>query len=194
MQAAGAWRDVGLIRQESHDPLMLASHFGAMSRNAQMRWWWERVSAEIARFSSAVSEKSKMLKFSRMRSAWLLFGIGIDPCSTCQRRMTCAGVRPFRIATFAITGSSNAIRRPIGQWATKAVPRSAAGRQNCVLVEVGMVFARICHEYRCFALIPGLCEQRDREVRTPMWRVKPRRFTSFNGCTVLATLRVRLGE
>jgi pyrroline-5-carboxylate reductase len=67
-------------------------------------------SASSLRSSSGVSSKSKMAKFSSIRSRRCDRGSTTKPCSTCQRRMTCAAVLPCAAAISASTGLLRSLR------------------------------------------------------------------------------------
>jgi len=64
--------------------------------------------------------------FSRWRPGSTDFGMALIPCWTCQRRMICAGVRPYFAASSATSGASGTPSgRPSGLHACVAIPWSA---------------------------------------------------------------------
>ena len=66
----------------------------------------------MASRSSASSSNPNTSRFWDWRTAEDDFGIGSEPTSTCQRRMTCAGVTPRREAAETTAGHSGAVNAP----------------------------------------------------------------------------------
>jgi len=81
-------------------------------------------SDSIAAMSAASSSKSKTAMFSRIREGVTDFGMAMFPSCTCQRRITCAGVRPRLFAIATISGLFTAPRCS-GLQASVAMPCSA---------------------------------------------------------------------
>ena len=73
----------------------------------------------MAPIASPSSEKSSAPRFSRSGAADVAFGIGSTPRCTAHRSATCAGVRPYRVATTRRTGSASSASAPVAKRASR---------------------------------------------------------------------------
>jgi hypothetical protein len=144
-----------------------------------------RSSALIVATSSSESWKSKIAKFSRMRSACVDFGKTMSPRWMCQRRATCAGVRPTRPAISLMVGSSFTLPLAIGAQASVAMPWRASAPRAASLPKKGWTSIWLTAGTTPVASMI-VCRWSGSKLETPTERARPSSWSSVRVRQVVA--------